>query len=306
MPMKEEGLSQRHGVSGMSLDPGPASQSYTSQRLRLHYADWGNQEAPPLILIHGSRDHCRSWDWTAARLRHKWHVICPDLRGHGDSSWLPDGNYEIMGYVFDLVQLIQQQTLAPVTIVGHSLGGNIALRYAGLYPDAVRRLVVIEGLGPNPKWRAEQEAAGMASRLRDWIGEKQRAAGRLPKRYATLDDAARRMHEANAFLSEEQARHLTRHGMNRNEDGTYSWKFDPYLYFSSPVGLGAADQQSLWRDISCSTLLLYGDKSWASNPAEDGRLSHFRNARLATVPDGGHWLHHDQFDRFMDELEGFL
>ncbi len=87
------------------IEQGPTSQSYISQRTKLHYADWGNPDAPPLILLHGGRDHCRNWDWTAERLRDDWHVICPDLRGHGDSEWNNNGVYTTMGYVYDLAQL---------------------------------------------------------------------------------------------------------------------------------------------------------------------------------------------------------
>lgn len=71
---------------------GPTSNHFVSQRLRLNYVDWGNAEAPTLILQHGGRDHCRSWDWVAEELRRDWHVICPDLRGHGDSEWSPEGH----------------------------------------------------------------------------------------------------------------------------------------------------------------------------------------------------------------------
>jgi len=146
--------------------PGPTSRIYFSQRLRLHYVDWGNHSAPPLLLLHGGRDHCRNWDWIAADLRRDWHVIAPDLRGHGDSGWASDGTYTIAGYVYDLAQLIHQQQLAPVTIVAHSLGGHIALRFAGIYPDAVRKLVAIEGLGPAPKLLAERAQKTIIERMR--------------------------------------------------------------------------------------------------------------------------------------------
>ena len=90
--------------------PGPTSRHFISQRLRMHYVDWGNPDAPPLLLVHGGRDHCRNWDWVAQALRRDWHVICPDLRGHGDSQWSPDGNYSMSAYIYDLAQLIHQQT----------------------------------------------------------------------------------------------------------------------------------------------------------------------------------------------------
>ena len=135
---------------------GPTSNSFISQRLKLHYVDWGNRGAPPLLLVHGGRDHCRNWDWVADKLRNRYHIIAPDLRGHGDSAWSPDGNYAMDGFVYDLAQLIHQLDLGPISIVAHSMGGNIALRYTGLYPQNVRKLVAIEGLGPSPKIIAER------------------------------------------------------------------------------------------------------------------------------------------------------
>ena len=186
---------------------GPTSHSFISQRLKLHYADWGNEGAPPLLLVHGGRDHCRSWDWVAEQLAGRYHVIAPDLRGHGDSAWAPDGNYEMGAFVYDLAQLIHQLGLAPVTIVAHSMGGNISLRYTGLYPGNVNKLVAIEGLGPSPKVLAERAQTPFAERFRKWIDDKREAAGRQPRRYVTLDDALARMAAENSYLTPEQARH---------------------------------------------------------------------------------------------------
>ncbi len=285
---------------------GPTSHSFISQRLRLRYVDWGNPGAPPLVLLHGGRDHSRSWDWTAQALRDKWHIIAPDLRGHGDSDWSPDGDYSGAANLYDFAQLIHQLKLAPVTIVAHSYGGNIALRYAGVYPENVKKLVAIEGLGPSPKMRAERAAIPPGKRLRDWIEAKRNVAGRMPHRYATLDEAYARMKDANHHLSDEQARHLTIHGVSQNEDGTYSWKFDPYMRVFGPVDMPENDVEALWASITCPTLLMYGADSWASNPEKDGRAKHFKNARVTVFEDAAHWLHHDQFDRFVAELKAFL
>ena len=287
---------------------GPTSRIYFSQRLRLHYVDWGNPTAPPLLLVHGGRDHCRNWDWIAQRLRQDWHIIAPDLRGHGDSQWTQDGDYAMAGYIYDLAQLIHQQELAPVTIVAHSLGGNIALRYTGMYPETVRKLVAIEGLGPSPKAFAERFAKPLDVRLRAWVDEQRGLAGRLPRRYATIEDAFKRMQDENKHLSPEQARHLTQHGVNQNEDGTYSWKFDNYVRSRLPYDLTVAEIQELWSKITCPTLLVYGKESWASNPAEDGRAAHFSPgvAKVVMMDDAGHWVHHDQLDAFMAILKDFL
>jgi pimeloyl-ACP methyl ester carboxylesterase len=285
---------------------GPTSRVYFSQRLRLHYVDWGNHGAPPLVLLHGGRDHCRNWDWAAAALRRDWHVIAPDLRGHGDSQWSADGDYTMMGYIYDLAQLIHQQELAPVTIVAHSLGGNIALRYAGLYPEKVRKLVAIEGLGPSPKVLAERARTPLDERMRAWIEERRGLAGRLPRRYPTIEDAFRRMQEENRHLSPEQARHLTQHGVNQNEDGTYSWKFDNYVRSWPPYDLAPEEVERLWARIACPTLLVYGKESWASNPLDDGRARHFGNAEVVTFEGAGHWVHHDRLEEFLERLRAFL
>lgn len=285
---------------------GPTSNSFISQRLRLHYADWGNPDAPPLLLVHGGRDHCRSWDWVAEKLCSQYHVIAPDLRGHGDSAWSPDGNYVMDAFIYDLAQLIHQLDLAPVTIVAHSMGGHISLRYTGLYPDNVHKLVAIEGLGPSPDIIAERNATPQAERFRKWISDKRQAAGRTPRRYATLDDALARMMAENSYLTPEQARHLTVQGISRNEDGTWSWKFDNYLNVWPPSDQPYDQIASLWSAITCPTLLLYGADSWASNPETDGRIQHFNSARVIEFENAGHWLHHDQFDRFMATLDDFL
>jgi len=289
-----------------SPSPSPTSHFFTSLRSRLHYLDWGNSAAPTLILVHGGFDHARSWDWTARALASDFHVIAPDLRGHGDSGWSPDGSYLMTNYVYDLAQLVELQGRSPVTIVGHSLGGSISLRYAGLFPDTVRRIVAIEGLGLSPERMKEKEQARTPDEWRDWIAARQASARRTPRRYATIEAAVVRMRERNEHLSVEQALHLTIHGVNRNEDGSYSWKFDPYLHGIAPQSGSDDGLPAFWRSITCPTLLCLGLDSWASNPVKDGRASHFSDARLVEFADAGHWLHHDQFDRFIAELRAFL
>jgi pimeloyl-ACP methyl ester carboxylesterase len=259
-----------------------------------------------LLLIHGGRDHARSWDWVAEELRHDWHIIAPDLRGHGDSSWSPDGNYEMSAFVYDIAQLIHQLGLAPVSIIAHSMGGNIATRYAGLYPENVKKLVNIEGLGLSPAMQAERDALGIQKRFRQWIEDKRNAAGRTPKRYPNIEAAYERMKTENTYLTDEQARHLTVHGISRNEDGTWSWKFDNYLNIWAMFDMPREDLAALWGAISCPMLLLYGEKSWASNPQKDGRIENFPTAKVVEYENAGHWLHHDQFDRFMADVKGFL
>ena len=166
-----------------------------------------------------------------------------------------------------------------MTIVAHSLGGNICLRYSGIFPDKVRKLVAIEGLGPSPKVIAERKKSHGRAHAR--LGR--RAAQALGPPAAPLpdiEDAFKRMQEENKHLSAEQARHLTEQGVNQNEDGTYSWKFDNYVRAWPPYDMSYRAIEALWAAIACPTLLIYGKESWASNPEKDGRIEHFKNAKV--------------------------
>jgi len=290
----------KHNISG------PTSRFFFSQRLRLHYVDWGNPDAPPMVLVHGGRDHCRSWDWVAEHFRRDYRIIAPDLRGHGDSAWSATGSYAMTGYVYDLAQLIHQLRLAPVTIVAHSLGGSISLRYTGLYPEHVKKIVAIEGLGRSPRAEAERVKRPMKDRLRTWIDEQRALAGRQPRRYGSIEEAIQRMQDENKRLSPEQARHLTHHGVNQNEDGTYSWKFDNYLRSWIPYEMETKEVERLWAEVTCPALMLYGRESQASNPLEDGRAKNFKSAQFEFIDKAGHWVHHDQLDTFVSLTKRFL
>ncbi len=282
---------------------GPTSHSFFSQRLRLHYVDYGNAGAPLLVLVHGGRDHARSWDFVAGPLASEYHVIAPDLRGHGDSAWAVGSQYSMPDYILDLAQLLRHVGETPVTLLGHSLGGAIVLQYSGIYPETVRAVIAIEGLGPPPELVID---GPVEERMDEWIGTMQALARRRPRRYASLEEAAERMHEANPHLSEAMARHLTVHGMMRKEDGSYVWKFDNYVRAWPPHRYDREAVERLWARIRCPTLLVRGSDSWASNPVVDGRAGHFENYDYADIEGAGHWVHHDQYEAFMQRVTEFL
>jgi pimeloyl-ACP methyl ester carboxylesterase len=286
---------------------GPTSHLYFSQRLRLHYVDWGNEGAPPMLMIHGGRDHCRNWDWVVERLQGRYHIIAPDLRGHGDSEWATGASYNEVNYIYDIAQLVHQKKMAPVTIIAHSLGGSIGLLYSGVFPETVKKIVAIEGLGPSPQMRERLRGVPIEQRLRDWITTRREGSGRSPRKYATIEDAIKRMKEENTHLNDAQARHLTIHGAAQNEDDTYSWKFDNLVRLGGgPGGLSPEDQHRIWSKITCPVLLVRGTESWASDPSDDGRIKNFKDAALANIEGAGHWSHHDKLDDFMAHVEKFL
>jgi pimeloyl-ACP methyl ester carboxylesterase len=282
--------------------PGPADHFYESQGLRLHYADWGNESAPPLILVHGGRDHCRSWDMVAQALQPHFHVMAPDLRGHGDSGWAKGSSYSLSDYVYDLTRLTQSVAAHKTTIVGHSMGGLIGLMYAGTYPDKVLRLAVLDGVTVLPG----TPRAPIHEQISEWVAQLDRISGRKLHRFANVADAAERISAHNKRLTPEQAMHLASHGVKRNADGSFSWKYDEYQQAKAPYRLSPDDHIALWSRITCPTLLLHGNESFLPNPETAGVLAHFRQAHLVTIAGAGHWLHYDNLDEVLGVLCPFL
>ena len=164
----------------------------------------------------------------------------------------------------------------------------------------------IEGLGGAPQRARHRTDKVTHERFTTWIEETRALAARVPHRYATFDETLDRMRDANKHLRADQARHLTMHGINQNEDGTYSWKFDNYVRAFTPFGIDEAETQSLWERISCPTLLIRGGDSWAKDPDELGIPDHFNNADFVTVEGAGHWVHHDKLDAFLKLVRDFL
>jgi pimeloyl-ACP methyl ester carboxylesterase len=283
---------------------GPTSHFFYSQRLKLHYVDWGNHDKPLAILVHGGRDHARSWDFVALALRERFHIVAPDLRGHGDSDWSIGGAYSITDHVLDLGQLMNAlEPTGPVTLIGHSLGAGVVLQRAGVFPAAVKAMVAIEGLGPPGAMLRETPAY---ERMESWVSDMRALAQRKPREYATIEQAMARMREANPHLSEEMARHLTIYSVRRNENGTLSWKYDNYTRATSPYLFNLKDAMEIWSRIRCPTLLVRGDSSWAGDWERDGRLDAFRSAELVTIKQAGHWVHHDQLAEFLVVVKRFL
>jgi pimeloyl-ACP methyl ester carboxylesterase len=297
--------------------PEPRHEYYESQRIRMHYAVWGPSTLrdpqgsgratpgsaatkPTLVLIHGGQDHCRNWDFVAAHLLDRYTIYAPDLRGHGDSGWAIGGMYSLPEFVYD-ISVLAQNLPRPLTLIGHSLGGAIALQYAGTVPDDIARVVAIEGWGP-----PAIEEVPAHRRMQQWIDHLRGMERRKPKRYPTREEATKRMIEANPHLTPEMARHLTLYGTRMNEDGTFSWKFDNYVRIRSPYQFNLEDARDIWAQITAPTLLIKGAESWAPDPDTSGRAGVIRDHETVIIEDAGHWVHHDQLASVMAHIVRFL
>jgi|TARA_B110000977_G_scaffold66066_1_gene89857 pimeloyl-ACP methyl ester carboxylesterase len=250
------------------------------------------------------QDHCHNWDWTSEALCNDYHILSPDLRGHGDSDWSKGSSYSNLDYVYDIAQLIEQQDLDSVHLVGHSLGGTVASLYAGLFPERVASLISIEGVG-GFWW---QEIANMPAqkRIRDFFDATRSQAGRTHRRYESLEAAHARMQESNPHLSPERAKHLTIHGSIKNEDGTYSWKFDNYTHTGMISNFSYKDMVQIWTLVTCPVLLINATEGFEHRIGHDGSETYFSNHTIETIPNAGHWLHHDQFERCVELISAFL
>ncbi len=283
---------------------------FRSGALRIHFRDWGDTTLPPLVLVHGLRDHSHSFDDLARGLLDRFHVLALDLRGHGDSETTP--YYAFGHFVLDLHNLVRALRLPRPILVGHSMGGEVVARLAGSFPDMPAKVVLIEGLGPPPIDMEEE---------RQWVVDGFARIDRSiagPPGLADLDAAYKRLRERNPRLTENKARELALLGTRAREDGTLEWKFDPMLTTMSvtdPFDLEFA--MAFWRKIAVPTLIVHGAESgefWRSKPGaiyfEPGdlrrRLACFPDARLVEIPGAGHMVHFDRPRELLAAIREFL
>ena len=276
--------------------------------LPLHLRVWGDRARPPVILQHGGKDHGRSWDWTVAALSDRYCLIVPDLRGHGDSGHARGGHYAEEAYLSDFAAVdawVADRWDGPAAIVGHSLGGGIALRYASAFPARVAALIAMEGLGRSQKSYDEHTAVPLAERYKK-SAEKRLALSRsAPRHFTDREAAIARMSSLHPQLPPERARHLAVHALREDARG-WRWKHDHMLAWTEPRATAPSEYLEAYAAITCPVLLMYGADSWASSPETDGRMAAFRDARLVTYERAGHWLHHDRFDAFAADASAFL
>ncbi len=274
-------------------------------------------DAAPLVLLHGWMDVGASWQFVVdafdAPFAAARTIIAPDWRGFGGTRPATRcDHYVFADYLADLDQLLDHYAgERPVDLVGHSMGGNVAMFYAGVRPARIRRLVNLEGFGL-PATQPQQAGARMAQ----WMDElRQLERGELAlKTYADAQGVAGRLMKTNPRLGEDKAAWLARHWAEPDADGRWAILGDaahkvvnPHLYrvdealalyaaIDAPVLSVEAGEDSLgrwWKDQY--TLADYHE-----------RLKHVRDVRTAQVQDAGHMLHHDQPAQVARLIEEFV
>jgi len=275
---------------------------------------WGEPGAPKLFLLHGWMDVAASFQFLVDALAGRWHVIAPDLRGFGRSEWQPQG-YWFADYVADLEALLD--AFAPgerVDLVGHSLGGNVVMQYAGVRPERVRSLVSLDGFGI-PAERPDAAPGKYAA----WLDALRDPPQFAP--YACLDAVADRLQKNNPRLAREQAVFLARHWADVGPDGSARLVSDPRHKLPFPFVYRLEEAYEVWRNILAPTLWVAAAESnilrWLDlHPEGEGgtdnldgirrRLAHIRDGRLEIIAGAGHMLHHDQPAAVAAKIEAFI
>lgn len=288
-----------------NLPPEPRSTFVLNGALRLHVSMWGDPDAPPLLLLHGMRDQARSWDWTAAAFLQDHLVIAPDLRGHGDSGWASPEAYSLAAFVLDLACVVNALAPSPLALVGHSLGGHLALRFAATYPEQVRALYAIEAIELPIVRDQRRQPRTHPTRLSEWIEAEGIRRGRAPRTYASPEEAELHLRRAQPTLDADTISHLCRHALVGDIAGRWRWKYDPAARARPPDDAGGENLDETLAAIACPTMLAYGGESWIPLPPPE-RLALIRKHRLELFPGASHWLHHQSRGAFLSTLSRFL
>ncbi|PKO28646.1 MAG: alpha/beta hydrolase [Betaproteobacteria bacterium HGW-Betaproteobacteria-5] len=273
--------------------------------LRYHVRHWGTLDAPKLFLLHGWMDSSATFQFVVDAFQNAWHIIAPDWRGYGDSEWL-GGPYWFPDYYADLDALLQHYSPdEPAQLVGHSMGANIAATFAGLRPQRVARLAMLDFLGLKPD--PAIDAPAQIGKWLDEIAEQPRL-----RVYPDHGALARRLRFANPRLTVEQAEFLSRAVSRVTADGSVEMACDPWHKVASPALYRVEDAMAAWRRVTAPVLMVIAEKGFVNTrfgqePDEfQRRIGSFSNVQIHTVADAGHNVHHDQPEIVAGLLEGFL
>ncbi|RAO76647.1 alpha/beta fold hydrolase [Dyella jiangningensis] len=262
----------------------PRERDIVLPHMRLRALVWGDDDAPPLLALHGWLDNAGSYAFLAPLLADRWQVIALELPGHGHSDHLPAGmHYHFIDYVRAVLAAADVLELSRYRLLGHSLGAGIAALVAAATPERVERLLLIEGLGP-----IADDGHHTLRRFRDALTSL--ATGRSLRAFPSVDHAISARTIASG-LPAAQARPIVERGLRETPEG-WRWRSDPRLNRPSPLRLLEEQVRSLLRGIASPAGLLLAEPATSYLPrAQMGERAACVSRIDMSTMQGGHHLH---------------
>jgi pimeloyl-ACP methyl ester carboxylesterase len=279
----------------------PRSFFVAVQGTRLRLLEWGEPGRPPVLMVHGMRAHAHWFAPVAPALRGRFRVLSLDLRGHGESAQTPP--YGPLVYAEDLQALVEALDLRELVLLGHSMGGGVALRAAPQIAERLRALVLVDSNigGPTPPWYGEGPGGSGGADLEErWAARQRQRAGQSPRVYPTAEEALSRFRllPGDTVVAPELLRYLAEHAIRELPDGGFTWRFAPDLQGGMPRTLPASELAA----IRCPVLLIYGERSpIASRVSVERVLALFHGAStraIERIPGAHHHVFLDQPEAF--------
>jgi pimeloyl-ACP methyl ester carboxylesterase len=267
-----------------------------------HLTVWPGVD-PPIVLLHGFMDCGATFQFVVDELATGRTLLAPDWRGFGRSAWAT-GGYWFPQYFADLEALLDASAIDSADLVGHSMGGNVALAYAGVRPERVRSVVTLEGFG-----LAGSPPETAPTRYREWLDQLQRPEpSTVFPSHAVLADVLRKR---NPRLTLARAAFVAHAWAETLDDGRARLRFDPAHKRANPVLYRRAEAEACWRRIAAPVAYVAGSESeflarldGAGDP--DRMRALIPQLEPHVVEGAGHMLHHDQPARVAAIIDGFL
>lgn len=256
------------------------------------------RDVETVVLLHGYLDHALSFAPVAEALARRYRVIAIDHRGHGDSGRVgPGGYYHFPDYVLDLARLFDVAGIERAHLVGHSMGASIACYFAGTFPERVRSLVLLDGIGPT----APPHERGPAT-MRRWVSDVKLVGQREDSPMASLEEVADRLGRMSPMAPRERlvamARTAAQQGPVEAGGFGFRWKFDPLHRTTAPVPFDAARFSAFLSAIVCPTLLVWGERTPMKPPDVEARKRLIATGTGGlterVLPGAAHNLHHER------------
>lgn len=260
--------------------------------VRLHLRDVGDIDAPPVLFLHGLMGHRRDWDVLVHRVGERYRVIAVDQRGHGRSDWT--SSYRAADMADDAIALVEHLGVAPVRIVGHSMGAMVAMLVAARRPDLVDRSVLVDIV-------PESLTTDFGTQLPAMLEEMAAA------RYATVDEAMAEWRAGNPLARTDLLRNYVTHALVTGPDGRHRWGFDALGLRSFTAGVSPDELWNAAGAMTCPALLVRGAHSVLTTPEQvDALARRIGDAHIVVIADGGHDLGVEQPEAVTDAVLDFL